>query len=906
MDDLGFVPDAAQPQARVAPMPPAMASHDDLGFVPDNQEGADHEKYDTAAQKIKTGIEGVAQGIGGPLAPFAEERYLGVKPEEIRARAEQHPIIHTAGEIGGLFAPGVGGLMGAAGETAAKFAIPEATTYAARVGSSAIKQAAEMAILQGSDETAKMVLQDPKTSTESAIANIGLAAALGGGAGAFFTSAVNPLWKATIGTNVENGLKALTSRLGGAEGEQVIGKAAGLEQQTGVPIASEFKSVIDSKPGARESHSILSQTDSTIAGRRYQKGLTELNDNLASKAIESLGRNPESIENLPDLDKYTRGREIGETLAEEFSPQVKEINTRYDKINNEFRNTPINNEDKRLLSEQIAQKALEKGWGKAESEAEMTLAKKVSEKIAGQETVEDLKKFITNLKDAHPYGSPTYQAAKDLKQILSQGQERIITDNIARSGETAGTAESKLAEYSKLKQDYSKLMDAFDGINEHLHVGRYDGPQSFLTALKEASSAHGERLLDRALGSKNADILQQLKAFPQTLEKVKQYHADKLLTDAVGKASPGARININNLVKKISELSPQVKEIIASPEQHKVIEAVGEALESLKDPTHNFSNTARTVAKMTHGDPSTLSLLATLAGHAEAGILSFIGKLGFTEGKDALRLGLMRFLSSEQPIKAEGFKAMVSMLDNAYKGESVLNRSVGAVFKTGAQVLTDAQLPSHADIEKLDKLIAKNQDNPIKLMEVQGNGSLGHYATHHQEASTQTITGAQQYLQQLKPQPIKLGPLGKELPPDKIAEARYHRALEIAEQPAIILQKIKDGTLQVTDLQDIKTMYPGYYQNLCNKLTNQMAGMQADDETIPYKTRIALSLCLGQPLEASMTPQAIVAAQPKALREPAQSPQQPKSGQKSKIGNKTNNLYKTPGQASESDRANRD
>jgi hypothetical protein len=169
----------------------------------------------------------------------------------------------------------------------------------------------------------------------------------------------------------------------------------------------------------------------------------------------------------------------------------------------------------------------------------------------------------------------------------------------------------------------------------------------------------------------------------------------------------------------------------------------------------------------------------------------------------------------------------------------------------------------------------------------------------------QTTTGAQQYLANLKPKPMQLSPLDKPLPLSKAAEYRYHRALEIAEQPAIILQKIKDGNLQKTDLQDLKGLYPNYYNNLCQKLTNQIANAKGNEEPIPYKSKLSISLCLGQPLDSSMKPEAIVAAQPKPNQPSNQAPMQQKANKTAKIGNKTNNMYKTSSQEAESDRSNR-
>lgn len=871
------------------------------GDIPVDQFQTQDQAYGGAGQALKAAAEGAAKGVIGPVAPYLE-RMAGITAKTQRERAAAHPVASSIGEATGLGASmltgvGEGALMTHAGELASKATgladLTKGASYAARVGSSAVKQAAEMAILQGSDEVSKRMLQDPNMSAETALSNIGIASALGAGTGAFVTGAVSPLWKATIGNRLDSGLKTLVGKIGGIEG--IASQSShDLEAKAGVTIAPELKSVIDDIPGMKDAHSVLSQSDTTIAGRSYQKKLADLNEQLTNTVSSSLGHTPESIERLQDLDKYSRGREIGETLHSELKPITEEISNRYDKTTDKFKTALVGPAEQQGINEAISKLSLEKGWNKAESDTISNFADNVMEKIPKQETVEDLKKFMTNLRDAHPYGSPTYQAAKDIGKILKSSQEKII-------GEHLGPEE--VSAYNALKGDYSKLMDTFDGLNEHLHVGRYDGPQGFLNALKEKSGANGEQILDRTLGGKRADVLEQLKQFPQTLEKVKQYHIDNLIDKASTKTIEGTQLNVNNLLKNIDSLSPQVKSLVASPRQHQAIDAVQRISEALKDPKHNWSNTSRTAAKLAHGTPSALSLLAALTGHAEAGILTFLGKLGLNEGKDALKLGMMKFLSSAQPLDSNGFKAMVSYMDSAYKGETKTARAVERVLKPGFAVLASSQIPSAQEIAKLDRMVAQSKENPGEPM----NSQVATYMPGHAQALAKATGQVLNHLQQLQPQPIKLGPLDKPMKPSVMEQARYDKALEIAINPLIVLKKCKDGTLQTTDIQDLKAMYPAAYTNMQNKLMVEIVNKQNDNSAIPYKTRLCISQFMQQPLDSSMVPNSIMAAQ--TTFAPKQASQQQSQGSTkrgtSTLG-KSNNSYKTPNQAAESDRGKRE
>ncbi len=226
-------------------------------------------------------------------------------------------------------------------------------------------------------------------------------------------------------------------------------------------------------------------------------------------------------------------------------------------------------------------------------------------------------------------------------------------------------------------------------------------------------------------------------------------------------------------------------------------------------------------------------------------------------------------------------------------------------------MIPEHAFPTQADNDKLDKQITALQKNPEKLLNIVNGQHVGHYMPDHQTALAASATRASQYLQSIKPQPHKIGPLDKEVPPQPSEVARYNRALSIANQPAIVLDHVKHGTLLASDIQDLHSMYPALYKNMAKKLTADMISASSADETIPYKTRIGTSLFLGAPVDASMTPQAIMAAQPQPKpmgqqQAGGQGGNQKRKGSTSKLGQKTNKMYLTPGQGAEADRGSRD
>ncbi len=230
--DSGALPVASDP-SQLATSPPISQGANNLPAGPTQSAVApdhtgqdfdslmsDEDKYGTMSQQLKTAAEGAAQGVAGPLAPLAETQMGLAKPEDIRLRAETNPITHYGAEALGLVLPAVVtsgqsaaaraglesfgqalpalsqlGLVESAGKVVSEHLAPYlGTNIAAKVGTAAAKGFVENALIAGSDEVSRMILQDPNQSAETALSAIGLSGVLGAGIGV-----VSPLWTAVLG-----------------------------------------------------------------------------------------------------------------------------------------------------------------------------------------------------------------------------------------------------------------------------------------------------------------------------------------------------------------------------------------------------------------------------------------------------------------------------------------------------------------------------------------------------------------------------------------------------------------------------------------------------------------------------------------------------------------------------------
>ena len=258
-------------------------------------------------------------------------------------------------------------------------------------------------------------------------------------------------------------------------------------------------------------------------------------------------------------------------------------------------------------------------------------------------------------------------------------------------------------------------------------------------------------------------------------------------------------------------------------------------------------------------------------------------------------------------VDAQAFHQALSLAKNIAAGNNKLINAAGNLFKSGTRILPTEAMPNSKQLEKLDKKAEQLNSKPEDI--VNSSGKLGVYASDHTMALGKGITDVSAYLNSQRPKAVQNAPLDKKIEPGPMEKNVYARTLSIAQQPLVVLQHAKDGTIIPKDIVDLKAMYPELYPKMQQEILGALVKHAHDGASLPYASKMGISLLLGEALDSSMNPQAIVSAQPKATnQQPNSGNQMPTKPKKdtAKIGNKTNNLYKTPGQAAESDRSSRD
>jgi hypothetical protein len=756
---------------------------------------SDTEKYGTLGQAYKAGFEGVGQGLLGPLAPMAEKA-LGVKEEDIRGRAEQFPGLKGAGEVAGLVVPalipGVGaarltqaGLLGGVGKGLEKLGLIASDSLASKIGVGAAKAAIENALISGSDEASKYVINEPGQSTESAIANIGMSAALGGVLGGAI-GAVPGLWKASNSGKASQFTHDFATRI-----QEHINNPDPVNQ-----VTTELRGLYD---GIKE---IPVFGDKGVKAQALKAALPAMNDDIAAQ----IGGITNSLE---DTVATKLASDPNKALLEgELAKYKQALNT--DDTAQIFDAT-------QKLKQQLQE------WGRYNKNI-VPLAERPFRDVA-----KDLAFQVRiGLEDSKVWG----EAAKVQKEINGAFSEFLPT-------------------LQDIEKTFTKKLS--DGSRE------FD-PGKVNTYLNQ-------------LGKPSAEIKQgMVKNFIEKTDKYKS--AIDSAYSRIGQESPFELASLNAISR------------------------------TLKEPTLGSRVADHVIGKLL-----TQSGSETLGAGIGASAGSLLGHPGI--GAIAGARGLGPFLGSVLPAitksilnkraSALGLKAATDFTAEAISHEKILGGAVNALFSRAGAVLGSHLKPSQKVLDKLDEKLKKIQVNADPLLKDPNLENLQHYMPGHADAAAMALANASSYLTSLRNSSTdKQSPFDSAPVVSKIDKAKYNSALMIAEQPMIVLDKIKEGTINSTDIQHLASIYPGLYKRMQQKVIGQMIDTKDKGETIPYKTRLGLSVFLGQPLDSTMSPASIVAAQPQAQGMP-QGPTQSAQGQSkgrpsSPALQKMPSMYKTPDQ----------
>ena len=801
---------------------------------------------------VDTATFGVA---GAVMDPIAEA--LGAEPGARLKIAEQNPEARLVGQMAGMLSP-AGAIAGAVGKAgAAALGIGQATA-AARVGSMATKAAIENMVFSGSDEVAKMFMSAPDQSVETALTNIGLSGAIGGGIGGAF-GAVPELWKLTKGTKMTQMLDGFKLA---AEGKPTA-ELAKLQ----IMATPELEGALSQSPIARARFQELMQSD-TIAGRGVQDKLVKFTESLDDATVRTLGR---TADDVADISIAKAGEGVKAGLDDVITKRYEPIAKSYETLEAKFGTATVVPEIREAASGKLQQLVVDEGLLKSKAAAPMLkIVTEAMEDLPKQANAQDLRVLAKNIRDANPFGSPGYQVGKKAASII-QG---AMDDSLGLAADGAGLGQA----FKATQAEYRGLKTMLEDLNGYLKAGlrKGEGPDSFIDNILDMDPED----VAKRLSQDKVQLTEVLERnFPEVAAKVKQYKYDALIE----KAKVGDRIDSKKLLKLIDNLEPETKAKLFTPEQLDQIKSIV----NLKDripKNMNPSGTAKTIAGIVAQPAS--SVVGLLLGGGSGALQSMLGLAALKEANAGVKLAMLRFLGSNEATSAAAFKQAMGMAAAVEKGEQLVNKSVKAVFTGGLKT-------ESPNTSKLKELVEKFTQDESKFMSI--GADLGHYLPDQAGSLSMAAVRNIRYLAAQRPSTAPLSPFDAARKVSDTEEAKYDRALQIAERPLIILDGVQQGRINPQDLQHLRQMYPALAASLATKLQEQVIEHKGTDGAIPFKTQMGLSAYLGQPMSTSLQPQAIQAAQPQ-MASMEQQPMQGKPMRKTPGMSKLGQAYQTPSQ----------
>jgi hypothetical protein len=520
------------------------------------------------------------------------------------------------------------------------------------------------------------------------------------------------------------------------------------------------------------------------------------------------------------------------------------------------------------------------------SQESQKLMPEMSPKISAQadELVLAAEKSIEKLGD-DPLAKKLAQKLEDFKSSFA-GEVDPAT-GIRKSTATPG-------EIFEAAQGFKQELQAWSKFNKNIPPPIAE--REFVRVAKDLSHTFRTALEDSGVWGKAAERQGIInKAFTEYLPALKNFES-KFTTEIAGERviDPG---KVATYVNQSGKMSGAVKRemlgnFIEAAEKYKNVIGESHANLGIESPIQRSSLTSAksSLQELTPGaklaDALVKKGLANLSGDVlGAGVGGAIGStvggpgIGAIIGQHALGPFISSILPAiakpllENPASAAALKESVDYGLKVIKGEAAAVRAAREVFKAGTKISGRREV-SENDRQKLDKKLLAYKENPLLLMNV--GGDTAHYLPDHAVAIAETAARSVNYLNSLRPDLDKKMPLDAKPKENPVQRAAFDRALNIAESPLSILDHVKEGTLLPQDLVTLNNVAPGLYVRLKQKVMDEMVSHISKEDDVPYRTRMGVSMFLGQPLDSTMTPEGIQALQ--AARMPAQQPQQMAQG----------------------------
>lgn len=856
-------------------------------------------QYGTPSQQALAGVEGFGRGASLGTSDYLTRLYS--TPEDVRARAEANPLTSGVGSLlgGTALLAGTGGLGGlAAGvEGAAGRVLGEG--LAGKVASGALGTAAEGAVLGGGNVVSDLALGDPDLSAQKVLAEVGMPALFGAGLGALSTSL-----KAVpaIARRLKGGEESVPSSIAPAPQSPEVPETPLDKMQSAVDRAKTYGGQTD-LTDLPEKQEMLAASDrlgpemGDFAPTDWQKESFDSEEKRwdYGKTRDVPGRNGNKIRNFesgqkktalnildgtienlaPEYEPTSNLHDAGERATEKFTDAIQNIREQVGPLIKELKETPMPEDLDHLpgVVEYLTNK-------EASSYANPKLANVFD--LSDPAVIKVKPAYSTSM----GVDRPTYRAMKELVSGLKENPESFEKLFDVRKGieqgvdlTKSGDAARELSSAKAAMMDY--IQDAIQKVTPDAKVR--EAFQNYAINEKNAN------IIERTFGAKVGENFRSVAKGPpeKILDKIFSNSdtvqaAHRILGDQSFKEISA------DYLKSLREQATSADNVFSPKNMTNALDKSQYALEQgMRDvPSFQKIKDALTVMRIL---PDRLSINPSSSATTWLGVASeLFQKNGFNKSQyisDIWKLAKSavnhanetaeinaKLAGTQNETKKLGLISnMLGRVDSQIKSsaKAIFSETNGKILKgaaiSGANVLSQKQIQDY--MNKVHNYYA----NPQSLLDDMAKNTEGmHQAAPNVTQGVHTaLAQATSYLKGLVP-PQPDYPIQHEWKPNFEQQAKFNKAYSALHDPVGLLKDIKKGVLSVDQVAALGAVYPQLAQEMRKQVVSHMKPQ--DMKKMPYPVRQSLSLFLGQPLDASFSPQNMMSNQA-VFQSPSQSTQ---------------------------------
>lgn len=842
---------------------------------------------------------------------------------------------------------------------------PMISKILSKAGAGALGSAVEGAAFGLGQSVNEDALGDSNALGEKLISNVGWGSALGGGFGALLgplsvkgakastvqsalqddiassaessrplaavgdiaTEGAQPAQGLAVDASAESPFKDLPRSL---EDIRQSVDAAGSELPKDLPSGQLLRDAVDTLPDLQYKPHNLQYESLTDKGLRdYYKTFLEAQGDDAKalrdyealqkqEGVSKLGKTLDMLapEKITNADPVSAGNKLADSFVEQYEAEKKELAPAFKQFDEAAKGTSadagnvilkLQDSGMGIDAENLIKISDDGKFSVDKYSPEMSISKNTHGAISDLVKVLNKEPSISQLRNVREAMRDRLTLAKGPRDEAQIGSIRKVLMDEMEERVAKGTADQSVRDTFKR---YA-VNEQKRGILEKILGGSVSDKAAFNKAIKP------EDVLDKIFSNSNS-----VAAAKDLLgSKFDQVTADYLAGKVAGMTDNAKNgFSSQKFSSFLRTKGPELAEAFAEkPGELKRIRALTDYMRILPDaPSVNPSGTAKTL--------NILQRISTIGKvlNPKQTIIDFGEKLA-EKSEAARQKSTIQEILKGQSLKAAQmsadesighYSALAKLERAAQNTTNIITNAAKSIFsgavsaaQSGAGFLGSRLAPNHAGEKK------KTQDVIAQLNELNNNPEQ--FINHLESASKaiypfapkaaqgiqQTMTTAVQYLQSKAPQAVDPRPLAPKLEPSKFELAQFERHYNAVENPTSVLHQIKNCSLTPEALESVKTVYPKLYDQMSAIVMHELTDHVAKNgvESIPYKTKLGLSMFLNQDLDHTLGQMAIASNQMTFINHavaPQQGKNQPKSTQGGLAKIDSSNRLLTPGQAS--------